>query len=259
MTQSLPGHTFEARYSVNEEPMVAATLLPLILTTAVSGQAPEWLPRLEEALVRFEEAGLALPESLEIRIGNSHCRRSTATVRPPWTVTYCLGTIHDTYWEHELAHVWVECHLTDEDRKDFIANWNLPTWHADGETPWQWHGTERAAVAIERYVSGYSVIGESWPWTEYAHWLLDRALENTSQPGSEVACSQPDGRGELPHRWHPHEAITASAGRRMGKHLRRAARRTPTDLKRSALPVGRRPQAHPAQEERRSGRDCLAS
>lgn len=206
--------------------MIVVILLTLGMATGDQGPPEERHPRLEVALARFEAAGLALPEDLEVIYQEHHCDRSMATVRPPWRVTYCMRTIHDTYWEHELAHIWVEAHLTAEDREQFIEAWGLPTWLDDGETPWQWRGTERAAVAIERYVSGYSVIGGSWPWREYAAWLFDRAVRNGSYRCGEATC----GHSRLLHRWDPARAVAGPSQHRTedelmaARRLRRGAR-----------------------------------
>ena len=64
-----------------------------------------------------------------------------------WTATAL------NYALHELAHIWMVDHLTDDDREDFIQRAGLPSWRSAGD---QWHerGVEHAATTIAWGLAG---------------------------------------------------------------------------------------------------------
>lgn len=146
--------------------------------------------RIELALSRFEESGLELPADLIIHVEQrgEDCRLPTTSYDPP-TVTYCVPWHGEDAWEHELAHVWVERHLADDDREAFRDWLGLPTWRSK-EHPWIRRATEWAAVAIQRYVTDPKLSGRQ---AEIAEWLLDAAgIETTS------------GEAGMPRAWTSH-------------------------------------------------------
>lgn len=139
-----------------------------------------WLEKVELALKRFEEAGLELPADLTIRLEErgEYCRLPHTTYDPP-TVVYCVPWHGEDAWEHELAHVWVEATLSDEDKEAFRDWLGLPTWRSR-EYPWIRRATEWAAVAIQRYVTEPTLTERQ---AEIAEWLLNRCGCSTDDPG----------------------------------------------------------------------------
>lgn len=111
--------------------------------------------RLAEAVARFTDAGLLLP-NLEVEFGDNRddCGGHFGLFRhgpPPWKIQICSSL--DFVYEHELAHAWERANLTDEVRGEFMRLRGYSTW-ADNTAPWNERGVEGVAVVIQQGLAG---------------------------------------------------------------------------------------------------------
>jgi len=111
--------------------------------------------RLDLALDRFRNAGLALPD-LEVVFATTDalCQGHLGLFErgfAPWKITICseLGFV----FEHELAHAWEAATLTDELREGFMELRGYTVWSRPG-VPWNERGVEGVAFIIQQGLSG---------------------------------------------------------------------------------------------------------
>jgi hypothetical protein len=123
-------------------------------TVTVRHGSPSQHRRLDLALRRFRDAGLALPD-LEIVFASNPegCRGHYGLFdsKPePWRISICSDL--DPVYEHELAHAWAEANLTDDERNGFMNLRGYGVW-SDHSMPWNERGTEGAAFIIQQGLS----------------------------------------------------------------------------------------------------------
>ncbi|MGH8935915.1 MAG: hypothetical protein ACRDXD_06580 [Acidimicrobiia bacterium] len=118
---------------------------------ATVGASPDDLARLEAALGMFEAAGLSVG-STEVRFvepGVGGCGDGwVGQYRSRWprsVVTVCTDSQRTLV--HELAHVWVDHHLSRRDQERLVELWRLPAWRGEG-VAWGERASEHAAEII---------------------------------------------------------------------------------------------------------------
>ncbi len=99
------------------------------------------------AIQRFEASGLALP-SLEIRfhVGRADCRGRLGHYEDG-VADLCFShasQMSSRVLLHEMAHRWLEVHVTGAARERFLALRELTTWN-DGGVAWEERGSEQGA------------------------------------------------------------------------------------------------------------------
>ncbi len=118
--------------------------------------APALRARVEDAIRRFEDAGLTVPPvEVTFSASSDSCDGYQGLFSPqldPPRVTYC-GTPSDWVFEHELAHAWVEFNVSEDTRKAFMDWRELESWN-DHSGAWGRQGAEQAAFAIQQGVMG---------------------------------------------------------------------------------------------------------
>ncbi|MFN2318374.1 MAG: hypothetical protein ABR500_01665 [Dermatophilaceae bacterium] len=123
-------------------------------------------------LERFDAADLPLPQidSVTFLSCESRCRGyhglfegtngEVAITLCCAAETVCVDEVCSTWFQasrhtllHELAHAWMEEHLTEEEKQEFLTLEGLDQW-CDFTDPWPDRGVERAAEAIAFALSG---------------------------------------------------------------------------------------------------------
>jgi hypothetical protein len=105
--------------------------------------------RLDEALERFERAGLLLPD-LDVEFSDDGCYGHLGLFDPnsiPWRVTVCSDLAF--VLTHELAHAWAAANLDDAERAGYLAHRGLSSWN-DPDLHWRERGTEDAAFVLQQ-------------------------------------------------------------------------------------------------------------
>ncbi len=111
--------------------------------------------RLDLALARFREAGLALPDLEVVFAGTeTSCKGHHGLFQQshtPWRITICsdVGFVY----EHELAHGWLAATMTDEQREGFMDLRGYTVW-SDHDVPWNERGIEGVAFIIQQGLGG---------------------------------------------------------------------------------------------------------
>lgn len=100
---------------------------------------------------RFDDVGLELPNIVvEFHDTTTPCNGHDGFIRyvePVATVSICSDRPY--VLPHELAHAWVDAHVTDEAKADYVARWGLSSWN-DKSDDWDDRGTEHAAFVIQQ-------------------------------------------------------------------------------------------------------------
>lgn len=120
----------------------------------VHGGTPEQHARLELAVARFRDAGLALPD-LHVHVPPAEvCGDHLghfAGGPTAWSITIC-GEL-DFLFEHELAHAWEAANVDDATRRAFMAARGFEVWDAP-DVPWRERGREGVAFIVQQGLSG---------------------------------------------------------------------------------------------------------
>jgi len=150
--------------SIGTAPAVPVSTHPAI--TVSGGDATDHR-RLDEALVRFRDAGLDLPD-LDVRFHEDdiECQGHYGlfqTTYSPWRVLVCTDL--DFVPTHELAHAWEAAHLDDDARERYVELRGLGTWR-DAHVPWVERGIEDAAFVIHKNLTTTSGNFDSSTWQE---------------------------------------------------------------------------------------------
>lgn len=132
-------------------PALVVSIAPNV--TVRGGEASD-VTRLRQALTRFQDTGLALPDvDVTIHQDESHCRGHKGLFRAssvPWTISICSPT--DFVFDHEFAHAWERGHLTDTVREAFMELRGHEVW-SGADTPWNERGQEGVAFVIQQGLS----------------------------------------------------------------------------------------------------------
>lgn len=127
-----------------------AELTPHATVTAHNAGADQ-LAVLDEALSRFRDAGLDLPE-LDVWFSEDRtaCKGNYGLFQAgyePRRITVC--TDFDYILTHELAHAWIDAHVDETVRADYTEARQLETWN-DPNIDWYSRATEDAAKTIQQ-------------------------------------------------------------------------------------------------------------
>lgn len=105
--------------------------------------------RVDEAVRRFERAGLSLPD-VAVEFSDDGCLGNLGLFdrnTTPWRVHVCSDL--EFVLTHELAHAWAAANLTDDDREAWVELRGLPAWN-DPDLHWRERGTEDAAFVLQQ-------------------------------------------------------------------------------------------------------------
>jgi hypothetical protein len=133
----------------------------------VAGASPSDATALDEALARFRDQGLLLPD-LEVRFSTDEadCHGHPGVFESgtsPWRVSICSDL--KFVLTHELAHAWTEANLDDGDRDAYVVARGLPAWRGD-DLEWGDRAVEDAAFMIQQNLMAGSVRADSPAWIE---------------------------------------------------------------------------------------------
>lgn len=117
----------------------------------VEGANPHQQAHLDEALARFREHGLELPD-LDVRFsddeadcgGNPGVFENSFT---PWRLSICSESSYVP--THELAHAWEAANLDDDARAHYVEARGLTNWN-DPAAGWVERGVEDAARMMQQ-------------------------------------------------------------------------------------------------------------
>lgn len=128
-------------------PVVTVSGSPAI---TVVGADPAEQTRLDEALVRFRDNGLHLPD-LEVHfLDESGCLGHLGFFQEgfrPWRILLCSDL--DFVPTHELAHAWVAANLDESDQDRYIGVRDLTHW-SDKNITRSERGEEDAAFMVQQ-------------------------------------------------------------------------------------------------------------
>ena len=133
----------------------ARVSVSLVPTIAVVGADADQRERLDEALARFRNNGLELPD-LEVRFFGdlADCRGHLGLFQrsfTPWRILICSDMAFVP--SHELAHAWEAATLSDQDRTRYLQARGLSHWDAP-DVRWSSRGQEDAAFIVQRNLTG---------------------------------------------------------------------------------------------------------
>lgn len=123
--------------------------------------------RLDEAVERFDRAGLLLPD-LQVVFSESDdaCHGHPGLFdrgSTPWRVSVCSEL--EFVLTHELAHAWADANLDEARRTAYTEYRGLPAWR-DLDLPWRERGTEDAAFVMQQVLMAKHVPLDSPVWVE---------------------------------------------------------------------------------------------
>lgn len=133
---------------VGVDPAIETQLEPTITSP---GASPAERVRVDEAVGRFRDVGLRLPD-LEVLFhdDDASCKGHDGRFQSqftPWRLLVC--TEADFVLTHEMAHAWEAANLDDEDRQRYLAHRRLDSW-SDPEDEWRERGVEDAAFMLQQ-------------------------------------------------------------------------------------------------------------
>jgi hypothetical protein len=179
-----PGQTDRTVTSVGLQP-----------TVVVHGASVEEHGRVDDALARFEAAGLLLPD-LEVVFADDvdECSGHDGLFRDrvdPWQVLVCSDLAFVV--THELAHAWEAANLDDDDRAHYTERRGLTTWNSP-DVGWGERAVEDMAFMLQQNLMAGDV-APSWDrWSErtdaYA-WATGRPSPVIAPNGEWDAAPQP--------------------------------------------------------------------
>lgn len=143
---------------------VTVALTPSV---AVVGADAEERARLDQALARFRDNGLELPD-LTVRFSGhqgdcaGHLGLFEQSVTP-WRLSICSELAFVP--THELAHAWEAANLTDDDRARHTLARGLASWNDPG-VAWKDRGVEDVAFIIQQNLMATNPPLESPTWIE---------------------------------------------------------------------------------------------
>jgi hypothetical protein len=178
---------------------------------SVRGATADDRLRLEEALTRFEDAGLDLPELVVVfSIDEADCSGHSGRFRSsttPWQISICAD--NNAVYEHELAHAWERKNLTDDRRDAFMALRGYDVW-SGADVPWNRRGVEGAAFVVQQGLAGVPLAPalsnearsrmEAYelltgrPAPRLIRWMSDRDVECADRP-TPLSHGVPDAAG----------------------------------------------------------------
>ena len=140
------------------------SLRPIV--SVVDADAEERV-RVDEALARFRDAGLRLPDvEIMFHDDDDACNGHHGLFQvqfTPWRAHVCSG--YEYVVTHELAHAWEAANLDDADRDAYVAHRGLETWSSSA-VGWGERGVEDAAFMIQQNLMARTVNVDSDRWVE---------------------------------------------------------------------------------------------
>jgi len=121
----------------------------------------------DEALTRFRDAGLELPDlTIRFSVDDADCHGHDGYFDPstqPWNISICSGA--KFVMTHELAHAWEAAHLADADRDQYAEVRGYQTWNSK-QFAWSERAIEDAAFMIQQNLMAGNVDTDSDRWQE---------------------------------------------------------------------------------------------
>ncbi len=144
--RSAPSPSVDAPPDVSEIPR--AWVHPHVETT---GGDPTRLISTDAALARFSRNGLLLPDlSIQFADDRERCKGHLGLFTrgtTPWQITVCSRL--EFVITHELAHAWIETHVDEPTRREYLAFRGLEAW-TGVDLAWSRRGVEDAAFVIQQ-------------------------------------------------------------------------------------------------------------
>lgn len=162
-----------------------------VLVVEVRGGDAHQHARLRDALGRFRDAGLQLPDlAVAFSDDKAACGGSLGRFDPtarPWRITVCreVGFVIT----HELAHAWIRAEVGPAERQRYLDARGLARWRDPGD-PWAERGTEDAATVMHLVLLARDpdVSSPAWRERRQAYRLLTGRL-----PPVEGVAARPAG------------------------------------------------------------------
>jgi hypothetical protein len=126
---------------------------------AIAGGTPAQRQMTLDAVDRFREAGIGAP-TVAVRFHDDVEACGGRTGRA-WNGIVDLCGIHANHLSrrtliHEVAHIWVDAHVTVDLQARFLRERGLETWN-DPDAEWEQRGAEHAAEIVEWALSGQGI------------------------------------------------------------------------------------------------------
>jgi hypothetical protein len=157
-TQALDRGSASESKPVSAAPDMSVSTSSLYPEFTVEGGTRSQRDRLAQAVVRFRNAGLPLPDLTVVFASDpAWCRGFYGLyehdARAP-RITYCSEI--EFVYEHELAHAWEAHSATDQQRQSFMDLRGYTVW-ANANVAWNESGREGAAFIIQQTIGGFDV------------------------------------------------------------------------------------------------------
>lgn len=131
----------------------------------VVGASHEQIVAVDEALDRFRNAGLQLPDvEIVFHDDQAACKGHDGLFQAqhtPWRILVCSDLAF--VLTHELAHAWEAATLDDVDRERYVELRRLSTWNS-ADADWDERGVEDAAFMIQQNLMAERVDVDSERW-----------------------------------------------------------------------------------------------
>ncbi len=136
-------------------------------TVVVQGASDEQQALVDDALARFADAGLRLPDLWVVFADDpSKCGGHDGlflSQHDPWQVLVCSDL--EFVVTHEFAHGWEAANLDDDDRANYVERRGLTTWDSP-DAPWGERGVEDLAFMMQQNLMAGHVDAASDRWIE---------------------------------------------------------------------------------------------
>jgi len=136
-------------------------------TVVVQGASDERQALVDDALARFADAGLRLPDlGVVFADDPSKCGGHDGlflSQHDPWQVLVCSDL--EFVVTHEFAHAWEAANLDDDDRANYVERRGLTTWDSP-DAPWGERGVEDLAFMMQQNLMAGHVDAASDRWIE---------------------------------------------------------------------------------------------
>ncbi len=136
-------------------------------TVVVHGASDEQQALVDDALARFADAGLQLPDlGVVFADDPSVCGGHDGlflSQHDPWQVLVCSDL--EFVVTHEFAHAWEAANLDDDERAYYVERRGLTTWDSS-DAPWGERGVEDLAFMVQQNLMAGHADAASDRWIE---------------------------------------------------------------------------------------------